>query len=432
MSTRYNLTEFSLANPLYIGQVAYFYTVSAGVRTTTLADLYTDTTGSMRLTNPQRLDREGKFAQPVYVQEPVIAVVGPEFSGGREYPIPADPTGAGTIDDLVNWYNPPVNTIIAGYSTYNLGALSRAFRWDFDTGMLPLDVADVDSYAYGISGDGNVIVGTRYDAVTAPNYEAFSWTQAGGYVDLGYISGSAKTSTAHACSFDGSVIVGRSSIVGLGGVPFIRTVAGGMVAIEASTGVAYSVSEDGTVVAGELYNNGTGKYYAFRWTQAGGVVDLGLLPGGTQSFGYGISGDGIVVVGMAHTNAAGTLYRAFRWTQAGGMVDLGTLGGVWSRAYACSLDGSVVVGQSTTAAGIWQPFRWTQAGGMVALGLTDNLSVSSLGISRDGTTIVGFGSFEGGLRHEAFRWTAATGVVALGTLGTIYNENSYGYGCAKI
>jgi hypothetical protein len=52
-----------------------FYTVSAGARTTTLATLYDATTGTGTLSNPQTLDAEGKFSQPVYTDVEVIGVI---------------------------------------------------------------------------------------------------------------------------------------------------------------------------------------------------------------------------------------------------------------------------------------------------------------------------------------------------------------------
>jgi probable HAF family extracellular repeat protein len=87
---------------------------------------------------------------------------------------------------------------------------------------------------------------------------------------------------------------------------------------------ATAVSADGSVVVGAAYN-AAGQWRAFRWTAAGGMQDLGTLPGGGGSEATGVSADGSVVVGSAY-NAAGQ-WRAFRWTAAGGMQDLGTLGG---------------------------------------------------------------------------------------------------------
>ena len=86
---------------------------------------------------------------------------------------------------------------------------------------------------------------------------------------------------------------------------------------------AYGVSADGAVVVGWA-ENAAGRYRAFRWTELGGMQDLGTLGGG-ESWAWGVSADGAVVVGWAEN--ADSQRRAFRWTASGGMQDLGTLGG---------------------------------------------------------------------------------------------------------
>ncbi len=76
MTARFSIPDFSLANPIYAGGRVNIYTIDVnGVRTDTLATLYAATTGTTTLRNPQRLDGFGKFAQPVYVDQPVVAVV---------------------------------------------------------------------------------------------------------------------------------------------------------------------------------------------------------------------------------------------------------------------------------------------------------------------------------------------------------------------
>lgn len=72
---RTSVSFFELANNAYIGASVSFYTVSAGARTTTLATLYDATTGTGTLSNPQTLDAEGKFSQPVYTDVEVIGVI---------------------------------------------------------------------------------------------------------------------------------------------------------------------------------------------------------------------------------------------------------------------------------------------------------------------------------------------------------------------
>lgn len=73
---RSQLQDFVLANPVYANSEVTVYGVLAGVKdTTNLVTLYDAETGVGTLTNPQKLDSDGKFPQPVYVLEPVIMQV---------------------------------------------------------------------------------------------------------------------------------------------------------------------------------------------------------------------------------------------------------------------------------------------------------------------------------------------------------------------
>jgi len=214
------------------------------------------------------------------------------------------------------------------------------------------------SWAFGVSADGSVVVGTAYNA--AGQARAFRWTASGGMQDLGTLGG--NESGALGVSADGAVVVGWA-------------------------------------------DNDAGRYRAFRWTASGGMQDLGTL-GGDWSAAYGVSADGTVVVGWAE-NAAWQ-GRAFRW-QNGVMQDLGTLGGGRSWAYGVSADGAVMVGGAFNADWQGRAFRWTAAGGMEDLNTTyasllTNGSVLSVAraISPDGRYIVGWGYNAATGRSEAF------------------------------
>jgi probable HAF family extracellular repeat protein len=118
---------------------------------------------------------------------------------------------------------------------------------------------------------------------------------------------------------------------------------------------------------------------AFRWTQAGGIVGLGGLAGGSfYSYASGVSADGAVVVGQSSSTSGN---EAFRWTQAGGMVSVASwlsAAGVsatgWtilSLAATTNSDGSVVVGYGTSANGT-EAFIARVAGSSSGIvGLTD-------------------------------------------------------------
>jgi uncharacterized membrane protein len=94
-----------------------------------------------------------------------------------------------------------------------------------------------------------------------------------------------------------------------------------------------------------------------RWLPNGQVQDLGMLPGGTFSVGYAISGDGKLVGGAAEDELGH--FVATVWTPGLGLVDLRDL------LDALDIDWSG-----------WQPL-------VIA------------GVSADGGTLVGFGPYLG-------------------------------------
>ena len=121
----------------------------------------------------------------------------------------------------------------------------------------------------------------------------------------------------------------------------------------------------------------------------------------------GGAADGSVVVGVS-ISALGL--EAFRWSEQGGMIGLGDIpgGDFESIALEVSEDGSVVVGEGTSAESSpnGEPFRWTAEEGMVGLGYLPGGNASGAwAISIDGLVIVGAGNLPKG--GEAFRWTAS-------------------------
>lgn len=130
------------------------------------------------------------------------------------------------------------------------------------------------------------------------------------------------------------------------------------------------------------------------------MIGLGDLPGGdAYSAANGVSANGSVIVGQA-TSASGS--EAFRWTTGSGMVGLGDLpgGDFQSEASDVSSDGSVVVGRGFTALG-FEAFVWNAASGMrsirevieptVGAALNGWSLQSATAVSSDGRTVVGYG-----------------------------------------
>jgi probable HAF family extracellular repeat protein len=260
--------------------------------------------------------------------------------------------------------------------------------------------------AYAISRDGQWITGVgssgyfRWNASTG--YQVIGGNGMAGIPDIangGSPVGLTLPDTSNGDADTAAVWTpsGTTFIGGLGGQsgPFLSSV--------------YSCSADGGVMAGLGWING-GAAHAFRWTQAGGMIDLGAAGGGS-SRANGISPDGNVVVGWDEDSSTGQRRAAIF---SGGTINvIGTNG----EAYDASKDGSVVVGYENG-----RLFRWTQATGMVDLGQLPNSDpVWDFAIgescSADGNTIVGSnGNGFFGTPYRAFVWRAGLGMTDLRTL----------------
>ncbi|GBC94003.1 hypothetical protein HRbin15_02508 [bacterium HR15] len=194
------------------------------------------------------------------------------------------------------------------------------------------------SVAYGVSGDGAVVVGSV--GLAGNQNRAFRWTQNGGMEDIGTLGG--------------------------------------------NWSAAYDVSSDGSVVVGSAFNSSM-RHRAFRWTMQTYMQDLGTL-GGNSSEAYSVSADGSVVVGRAATSSQ---QHAFRWTAGTGMVDLGTLNGRYSEALGISGNGRVIVGGSLNHLDEMWAFWWTIGTRMQPLYPLAACCGEAKGVSNNGLVIVG-------------------------------------------
>ena len=270
-----------------------------------------------------------------------------------------------------------------------------------------------ESVAHGVSQDGNVVVGIAIDENA--RQRAFRWTRTGGMQDLGTLGGT--EAAALGVSANGSVVVGWTRNTN-GYRRGFRWSSGTMQELHAGYSTDYPtfatcVSASGAVVAGyaERIHNQR-RFRAFRWTQTGGYQYLDVFGGSdSNSYAYGISLDGTVVVGTAQDSRG--LYHAFRQQFPGSMEYLGTLGNEESDsesvAYAASGDGSVVVGRAENQDGYFRPFRWTRQTGMVDLGTLGGNQGEARAVSGDGSVVVGWANDEYGV-PRAFRWIAGRGM----------------------
>jgi uncharacterized membrane protein len=288
----------------------------------------------------------------------------------------------------------------------------------------------------GVSGNGSVAIGASIIGGSGFNqiFAAMANDDSGTHA---IYDGLASGFTVHAlaASGDGEVIIGyadHGSFSPLGIQAFVWTPATGAVEIGDLPGgpnqVPHSygraVSDDGSVVAciGQSDNGDESFLYNIA---TGAMTPLGDLPGGTfGSYAYGMSRNGTTVVGVSYS---GNGQEAFRWTAAGGMAPMGFLftlptQTLFSAAEAANADGSVIVGESSSAntgGNGNEAFRWTAWGGMQPLGDLPGAAFQSwaYAVSADGEIVVGRGSVPGGCglfgcgsAGRAFIWDSAHGM----------------------
>lgn len=228
-----------------------------------------------------------------------------------------------------------IHTVMVGVAWFTMTALlAKAELQFFPLGDLPGGVTN--SAAYGVSADGQVVVGY---ASTAAGPVAFQWTEGGGLVALPMLSGGTG-SIAYAASADGSVIVGgtysatgqQASVWATNGVAGLGDLVGGSV-----ESMARGVSADGQVIVG--YANSASGREAFRWT--GNVMTgLGDLAGGSyQSEAYAVTPDGTRVTGYGTPG----LQRIFLWDPTNLMQDYYPSATAW--AHGISSSGNTLVGR---------------------------------------------------------------------------------------
>lgn len=226
----------------------------------------------------------------------------------------------------------------------------------------------------------------------------------------------------HALSGDGQTAVGLSSRLNDLNA-FKWTSAGGMISLGmlpgAYSGEALGVSDDGSVVVGrstfrmeETFGPVILKA-ATVWTN-GQPQGLGFLPGGVESEAFAVSSDGAIVVGRAHVPGIVRGYKAFIWRAGSGMVELSDLPAGYDdgAAIAVSSDGLVVAGWGNPSyhPAKWRILRWT-GGVRENLGtLPGHFHAVPHDMSADGAVIVGWSSEVPGLVRTPVIWDATNGM----------------------
>ncbi|MCB9913567.1 MAG: hypothetical protein H6828_00290 [Planctomycetes bacterium] len=277
--------------------------------------------------------------------------------------------------------------------------------------LLPLPPGFQQAEATDCSADGQVLVGTAW-----PAYEAFRWSDVGGYQLLGVVPGVTTDSTAQGVSGDGRVVVGWGTSPNV--IEGFRWEAGtGMThlpALGGQTSVRLSspacTDRTGAWVGGYSYDQDLEE--GTLWPAGGAPFSTGFLSTAHSSAIEAVALDAPVAVGWS--TLATFASRATSWDPTNGLVDLGVLSGFSeSIATAVSHDGTRVLGSCSSATGA-QACAWTAGGGLQPVGAWPS-AISLLFVrDADATAETFVGTYRTGSGATVgFYYSPATGVVDL-------------------
>jgi probable HAF family extracellular repeat protein len=239
----------------------------------------------------------------------------------------------------------------------------QAFRWTSGGGLQLLPLPNITrSNAYAVNEAGQIVGYMFVGGIT----HAYIWSQAGGMTDLGLLP-DGTTSTAYAIN-DAGVVVGIADDANGTYRPFHWTSAGGMVALDIPPEYFYTfavgINSNGDIVGTGYTTPDNVNYvtHAFLWPASGGdPVNLGTLTGGSYSGAAGINDAGQVAGVADDANGVG---HVFLWSQATGMVDLGLPPGGYTDVIVNAINNlGQIAGYATEASsGDEHAFVWFPAG----------------------------------------------------------------------
>lgn len=232
-----------------------------------------------------------------------------------------------------------------------------------------------------------------------------------------YLLGNGLTATD--VSSNGSIVVGDNGAehfmwTEVDGVTLIGGVAPG-----GGYGGQTGINGNGTLITGTRVNpnNNLGELSSYdiasqTWTSHG---SLGASSGNSASSAWGVSSDGTTIVGLGWINAGSA--HAIKWTNGGGVEDLGsTVPNRSTRANAANDDGSIIAGWQDSASGFRQGAIWTN-GVQELITHPNNDPATEVGcLSDDGIWAGGGQGFSN--NFQAWKWSQASGIIDIGPAPT--------------
>ena len=280
------------------------------------------------------------------------------------------------------------------------------------------------SLGYGINDIGQIVGVT----LIGPGYHGFRSTAIGApaaVTDLGTQGGS--NTQAYAINNSGQV-TGQADGLGNTVSHAFRTSSNGLVSdpgadlstLGGKVSVGNGINDSGQVAGTSNVSFNNPIEHAFRTSATGGVgdrdnqnistTDLGVLAGGTSSYGRGIN-----AVGQAtgYSTLTGGNTHVFRTTATGKIsdagADLGTLGGFNAYGYAINDSGQVAGAGDTPTGSRVHAFRSSANGAPVVLtdlGTFGGLNSLAMGINNAGV-VVGYSNLPGNRETHAFYYDTA-------------------------
>jgi len=295
-------------------------------------------------------------------------------------------------------------------------AKQHAFIWDSVHGMKDLGtLGGKNSYATGINDLGEVVGYSDFGNGT----HAFTWTRAGGMVDIGIFFTGQASNQAASINEQGAIAGTGTRIVTGNDVPAFFQPPNTWTPLPNSPGYYLNFSfgiNNSNQLTGQFY---TDPVNAFFWDPANSIFFfLPTLPGGFHTVGNSINDFGHIT-GTGSTPSGS--FDALLWTAGGGSQDIGSLNGSGYTAGGAVNNNDEVVGyNSPELAG----FYWSQSTGLLPLQSLGGTMSAAFAINRHGQ-IAGFSSTADGTIHATLWSGHATAPQDLGTLG---GTNSYARG----
>lgn len=295
------------------------------------------------------------------------------------------------------------------YGLYGTAPALRSFRWTEATGFVDLGEINGAAFLFLAVNDHGLMNGS---VRTPSGPRAAAWVPRTGFVlldpdfagntlgnnDRGEVAGTRNEPGGATRAFVWSKNNGLSFVpVFIAGASSVRS---GAADLNNFGTVAGQVS---FISAGQLQRR------AFIWNEETGTTLISPL--GPLEVGVTYVSDDNLVLGASHmrnqmpgdvrrtplASNPGTIpVHAWRWSAAGGLVDLGTLGGDHSVPWNADRDGNVY-GWASDAAGVRHAVKWTADGRIVDLGGLGGNAVTG-GLNKHGV-VTGWSTGADGVSH---------------------------------